>query len=729
MYYEEPKKGNKTLLFLTLGVVVLGLIIFAIIMILISRKKPVVKPKEELACELAVTKGESAGGNAYFGDVEVSFKSKSPTNIGNFGIGLSKTYTRKEVYLINSKTTQGEVTVYGYLKDDDGNESTCSLTVAIQNPSNLQCTLGVKEGKLGLNDWYTSDIEVEFKTKGNVDTEIAEFGITGYHTEKEDIDPEENLEDIEIPYNNKDTFLITGDGHTEVYGIVKDKSNNVALCKLVVKKAAKKPECTLKVTKGTKQGNKYIDNVTVEFDKVTPGALEVTEKGIGESKNYKDKTYTVTKNGTTKVNGYVTDEAGNEATCSITIEKGTSTVNPPQPPQPPQPPAPTSTCSLTVSNGTAGANGWFKTDVVVRLASGSNNPSFGIGTSKNYNGNYETMVKKDGQTKVYGYVKNSSGKEGTCSLTVKRDTTKPICSLKVTSGTLSGSDYTTQVVIGFNQSPTDAVSGVDTYGIGTSKNYNKNNTFTVSTSGTHTINAYVKDKAGNEGTCSIKVTLSLNSLAKTAKVGDYVAYDAGSFSSTLAFPTATSAYNFKFGGYSTGNSRNTRTVKCDSQQETTTAGWRILSISGDVVTLIHGGAPECYYHPSITGQSNLGYNSEKILSGSTNGTINALYTSTPRSWSGYINSNYATSATVFTKAMYDNYLKLSGTSKTDSLIKIGVVYYLGTASSASALYGVSATTGDITGYSYRVYAVRPVVTLRANIQTNGKNASGAWTLK
>ena len=720
MYYEEPKKGTKTLIFLSAGVVVLGLIIFAIIMLIIGNKKKPAPPKEaNFGCELEVINGELSRDNTYSGLVEISFKSKSPENVASYGIGTSKTYNKKEIYRLE---VPGETIIYGYIKDINGNETQCNIKVTIKEPSNLYCVLGIKNGTEGLNGWYTSGVEVEFKAKGVEEDKISKIGIIGHKNQSNlDVDENEDLDRIEVPYNEQETLLIEEDGTTEVYGRIEDNNGNVATCKLVIKKAAELPKCTLKVVEGKKEGNSYVGDVKVEIEKLEFTAAEITGQGVGITKNYEQESYIVNKDGTTNVYGYLRDEAGNESTCDISIVRGTT-------PDPKPDPDPVPTCSLKINSGTKGANNWYVSNVVVGFATGSNNPAFGIGTSKNYNGNATLSVSKDGINKVYGYVKNSNGKEGSCATTINKDTTKPICSLKVTSGTLVNGSYNTQVIVGFNQNPTDAISGVDTYGIGTTKAYKKNNTFTVASSGTHTITGYVKDNAGNEGTCSINIKISINLLANMAKVGDYVEYDAGSFTETKAFPTNTASYNFSFGGYNAGNSLNTRTVNCQSKTSTAITGWRILSISGTTVTLIHGGAPECYYHPSITGQGNIGYNSEKLLSGSTLGIPNGLYTSTPRNWSSYINASYATGATIFTKKMLDTYLSLSGTSMNDNIIKIGAEYYLGTASSSSALYGVSAA-GKLNGYSYKVFGIRPVVTLKSTIKTDGKNANGAWTIK
>ena len=60
------------------------------------------------------------------------------------------------------------------------------------------------------------------------------------------------------------------------------------------------------------------------------------------------------------------------------------------------------------------------------------------------------------------------------------------------------------IKVGF-ASKSDATSGVAAYGIGKSKTYGNNTSYTITTVGKHTVYGYLKDKAGNENVCSITV--------------------------------------------------------------------------------------------------------------------------------------------------------------------------------------------------------------------------------
>jgi len=133
-------------------------------------------------------------------------------------------------------------------------------------------------------------------------------------------------------------------------------------------------------------------------------------------------------------------------------------------------------------------------------------------------------------------------------------------------------------------------------------------------------------------------------------IGDYVNYTAGTWSETV--PTPTEENPFTFGGYTVGQSRDTNYTGSSSTYE----GWRIWDISDDkkTITLVSAGCPEAYYQKEVHMEEDdeqtwdrYAYNSELILTGSTEGTIDDAYPSTPRDWSDYLNvTQHATSARV-----------------------------------------------------------------------------------
>lgn len=174
-------------------------------------------------------------------------------------------------------------------------------------------------------------------------------------------------------------------------------------------------------------------------------------------------------------------------------------------------------CELQVSGGNMGSNGWYLGDVTVSFkhrsttTSGARITDFGLTTAAvpTYNGQTSYRVNKDGSTRVYGYVKDSSGKTAVCSIAVKRDTVAPTCSLGILSGVRNAAgEYVTDVKVGLTSS-TDASSGVAAFGMGYNSTpaFNSQRQITLSTNGNHTVYGYVKDNAGHIQKCNIPVKI------------------------------------------------------------------------------------------------------------------------------------------------------------------------------------------------------------------------------
>ena len=106
----------------------------------------------------------------------------------------------------------------------------------------------------------------------------------------------------------------------------------------------------------------------------------------------------------------------------------------------------------------------------------------------------------------------------------------------------------------------------------------------------YTVHVKAIDKAGNETiTTVIGETESNNYLVDMVSIGDYVAYDAGTWENTVATPTT----NATFGGYTAGTNKGTGISG-------TASGWRVLNKSGSgstgTVTLISAGSPAYGYY-------------------------------------------------------------------------------------------------------------------------------------
>ena len=350
------------------------------------------------------------------------------------------------------------------------------------------CTLMISSGKAGENGWYIGDVTVKFKSKTTTTSgaKITNYGIG-----------------LASNYDGKDTYTVSKDGTTKVYGYVKDSKGKTAVCNIEVKKDTVKPSCNLTVLSGSANSSgSYITDVVVGFKTKTDATSGIKSFGVTNSSkltyNSADK-YTIKTNGTTKVYGYVKDAAGHTNTCDITVTRNvvSKTSQP--------------SCSLEVTSGTIGNNSWYTNDVVVGFktktsTNGATITSYGIGTKATYDKNNSYTINKDGNYTINGYVKDSNGNTATCSIVVKRDATKPSCSLEVLSGTKNNSgNYTSNVVIGF-KSKTDSMSGLNTYGMANTVEYNKLDKLTLTSNGTYTFKGYVKDNAGNTNACNLTVT-------------------------------------------------------------------------------------------------------------------------------------------------------------------------------------------------------------------------------
>ncbi len=182
-------------------------------------------------------------------------------------------------------------------------------------------------------------------------------------------------------------------------------------------------------------------------------------------------------------------------------------------------------------------------------------------------------------------------------------------------------------------------------------------------------------------------------------VGDYVAYDAGTWDSSVPDKPIEQG---KFGGYSQGQSKNSSVEWCwKSDYKTTLNGWRVLKKDGGKVYLVHAGQPECYYHAG----SRYIDASEKALN--------------ERAQSTYLNTTYADSA----HAM--NYQEAYDIDKTEPMVatnndlqKTGDYYYLA-ADFTGSIWSVE-NDGSMWSNNIASRGFRPVIVLKASVQTTGK---------
>lgn len=603
---EEIQRKRRNLLFIIGGIILL--IVLVIIFIIIrsnSGKSKSVVVQDPLTCELGV-KGDvkPSGDGVYNQAIEIEFKSISPENekLSKKTIGTTDNPRNTDTFKI---TKSGTYNLNGYLQDSTGRKATCKgqFKVSISEPS---CELEVKKGTLGENEWYKSEVEVGFATmnSGSDSASIAKYYIA---EEKVDIDTSETVKADE-PNASEESYIVKEDKVTTLIGYVIDSNGIEGTCKITVKKDATAPSCKLKVVSGTlnNQGV-YTDNPVVGFNEVTDKTSDVAGKGIGTNKNYNTETFSVTQEGTTKVFGYVKDNAGNEGTCTMEVKR-------------PQ----------TSSGGGQGG-----------------------GTSSK--------------------------------------TSAPSCTLSI-SGTALGNAYIGNATVNMKTATTNGAS-VKSYGLAESKATNGKNSITLTAAGNHTVYGTVVDSYGNTGTCQINLTIKSGSILSTrVKMGDYVSYDAGTWTETAGVPTREGT----FGGYSNGTPRS-KGVNCLASQEGTPKdGWVVLSVSDGKATLVHAGTPECFYHNRNASSSISLINSRANV---------------------YLNTTYAESARILN--CNDPGVSCNQGSSLKDIHVTNTHYYLPTSKDGgSALWSVS-YSGRLTGTTQRAFGIRPVVVLRSNVLITG----------
>ena len=424
------------------------------------------KDSKAPSCELQAsgTKGEN---NWYTSDVKVTFKSPSDATSGIAQKGIGG-FDKSDTLTINYDTTG--TTYYGFIKDNAGNSAICNATYKVDR-TKPTCSLKTS-GTAGENGWYRGNVTVEFASYNDWASGISGHGLSTNGTAN---------------YTNTKLTQTSDTTGTTYTGYVKDNAGHKNSCSVTVKRDTQAPSCELQAS-GTKGKNGwYKSGITVSFKSATDTTSGIALKGLGGY--YGSATETQNDNTAGKnYTGYVKDYAGNTATCTATYKIDKT--------------APT--CSITAS-GTYGWNSWYITDVAISLkSSGTDWPSgvksYGIGSTGGATSatlNYDTSSKK-----YTGYIEDEAGNTSSCSIEVKRDATKPSCTLSKSCSTWGNNGWCkSNVDIKFS-STYDAMSGVDGYGIG--YYYNKPVSETLSTdtgASGKTYTGYIIDKAGNKAQC------------------------------------------------------------------------------------------------------------------------------------------------------------------------------------------------------------------------------------
>ena len=151
-----------------------------------------------------------------------------------------------------------------------------------------------------------------------------------------------------------------------------------------------------------------------------------------------------------------------------------------------------------------GDNGWYKSaKVEIKFKSYTDNLSgvAAYGLKSDYTKHSDERNKDTDSSGVNfkGYIKDKAGNTATCGpINVKKDSTAPKYSLKLTGTIGDNSWYKSNVKVSFSEH-SDAASGVASYGIGSETG---NHEVTHSSDGTNfQYTGKIKDKAGNTASC------------------------------------------------------------------------------------------------------------------------------------------------------------------------------------------------------------------------------------
>ena len=304
---------------------------------------------------------------------------------------------------------------------------------------------------------------------------------------------------------------------------------------------------------------------------------------------------------------------------------------------------------------------------------------------------------------------------------------------------------TSETSIKISGNTTDTASGLKDYSYyvktsdGTVVNKKEHTTDTsyevtgLTTGTEYTVYMIAYDNAGNE-TKSSEKTITVQKPIAYATSG-VVEYDAGKWTQPEidalgslynynSSHSVSSALNFTFGGFKSGDSRNSSVAPQEGWGTPTYEGWQVLEMEEKngkkyIKSIVHAGAPENFVYGYTATKDE--YRAEYILSNGTtkNSSLTSNIPSKTRNWDLYKDQsklNLIDSVHCMTIADAD---KLPN----DTARKTGAYYWLGSALYDGYLWYVNYNGSTNTYYSYCL-GVRPVVSLKSGVYVVSGDGTG-----
>ena len=377
------------------------------------------------SCSIKVASGSKGNNGWYTSNTTIKL---TTSKAGASGIEYSTPTLSSEEYkfkVANGKigessssfTADGVFKVYGYVKNGVGKTANCTLNYKKDsNPTSVDVTLKTKSGSAYTPGKYsTEDIVLTAVPKNS--TSPSGYSYSWYKVGTQ------NSISSSKSYTATESGLYyvtvtSGSGVSKTTGKFTVNIDKCIISEVGI--SGKKATAGTSISSGTWSNQNIV--LTAEPKCTTGGNSGYSYEWYynGVSTNVKTKTYTATTSGSYTVE--VTLGNGQEASSSTYVAKIDKT---------------SPTCSIAVTSGTSGSNGWYKSKVGLTMTatdseSGiSSYTAFSTSSKASYEtsggGNSLKITKtlSDGTYTYYGYVKNGAGATGTCTKSVNVDTQAP----------------------------------------------------------------------------------------------------------------------------------------------------------------------------------------------------------------------------------------------------------------------------------------------------------------